>query len=72
MVEQAYGVTSGLEGRLLRYPQVLGLLCLEQVTQQPRNHSGPVTAVWQVIGARAAPGVNVQTNKIGVPIMAQQ
>ena len=34
-------------------------LCPGQVTPEPRLHSDPITEVWEVTGARTAPGIKM-------------
>lgn len=59
-VEQADPVTSALEGQVVEVAfRVYSLRCLGQSTQEPRQGSDPITAVWQVTGAGTALGMKV-------------
>lgn len=51
-----------LEGRAAEVAsRVHSLPCLGQGTQEPRQDSDPITAVWQVIRAGTAPGMKMSS-----------
>lgn len=63
-VEQADSVASALEGQFVEV--AFRVYSLEQGTQEPRQGSDPITAVWQVTGAGTAPGMKASSANLPV------
>ena len=58
-VEQADPVTSVLEGQVVEMYSGCTTSSAQQVTPEPKRHGDPITEVWQVTGARTAPGIKM-------------